>query len=368
MRIIICTTEYPPTHSSGIGNVAFNVVETLKERGIDCTVCSPTNGDIHLGSSRAIERFGILGLLYYWYKVSRFFKNNDYDIAWLHNPLFFSQNPFKKSLITMHITTSGQMNRNMYSFPLNVYKKVSSRIEKYCLSKLQKNQIFTGVSIQVITELKDLGINKANVKYVSNGVDTTRFHPSPDKMLIRKKFGIPEHDIVLLSVGRLIPAKQPFTMIEVFSHIEREMKDVTLCIAGNGELLKATMDLAQRMGLHKVFFLGYVGGDLPDLYACADYYMMTSKYEGLPLTLLEAMASGLPCIVSDIPNLGIVRDADCGIILNFEDVNVASDHILGYISTDHSDHSQNARKYALDKLDWHIISEQYLHEFLGLRG
>lgn len=45
---------------------------------------------------------------------------------------------------------------------------------------------------------------------------------------------------------------------------------------------------------------------------------------------------------------------------------MASDQILDYISNDHSDHSRNARKYALDKLDWHIISEQYLKEFLGL--
>jgi glycosyltransferase involved in cell wall biosynthesis len=157
-------------------------------------------------------------------------------------------------------------------------------------------------------------------------------------------------------------------MIEVFSHLEKELGDVTLCIAGNGELLEETKDLAEKMGLRKVLFLGHVDHDrdLPDLYACADYYLMTSKYEGLPLTLLEAMASGLPCIVSDIPNLGIVRDADCGIILNYGDVSSASDQMLDYISNGHPDHSQNARRYALDRLDWHLISEQYHKEFLAL--
>jgi len=156
-------------------------------------------------------------------------------------------------------------------------------------------------------------------------------------------------------------------MIEVFSHLEKKLGDVTLCVAGKGELLEGIKDLAEKMGLRKVVFLGYVDDrDLPNLYACADYYIMTSKYEGLPLTLLEAMASGLPCIVSEIPNLGIVRDADCGIILNYGDVNVASDQILDYISNDHPDHSQNARRYALEQLDWHIISERYLKEFLDL--
>ncbi len=99
---------------------------------------------------------------------------------------------------------------------------------------------------------------------------------------------------------------------------------MALCIAGKGELIEETKDLAKRMGLCKVLFLRHVAHDrdLPDLYACADYCIMTSKYEGgmPPLTLAEAMASGLPCIVSDIPNLGIVKNADCGIVVAFDEI------------------------------------------------
>jgi 1,2-diacylglycerol 3-alpha-glucosyltransferase len=130
------------------------------------------------------------------------------------------------------------------------------------------------------------------------------------RTLLRKKLGIPEDDIVLLSVGRLTHQKRPYTLIEVFSYLERELGNVTLCVAGKGELLEGTKSLAEKMGLQKVLFLGYVDDqDLPDLYACADYYIMTSKYEGgmPPLTLAEAMASGLPCIVSDIPNLALCQ-------------------------------------------------------------
>ena len=71
MKLLICASEYYP-YGSGIANVAYNMVEQLKKMEIECTVCSPT-GDIKLGSSRIIERFGIIGLLYYWHQVSRYF-------------------------------------------------------------------------------------------------------------------------------------------------------------------------------------------------------------------------------------------------------------------------------------------------------
>jgi glycosyltransferase involved in cell wall biosynthesis len=113
-----------------------------------------------------------------------------------------------------------------------------------------------------------------------------------------------------------------------------------------------------------VIFVGFVEyNSLPDYYSCADYYIMTSEYEGQPLTLLEAMASGLPCIVSDIPNLNIVKDANCGVVLDFSDKEEAVRQIINYIGKDNAQHSLNARKYAVGILDWRIIAEKYLSEF-----
>lgn len=365
MRVLVCVTEYYP-YGSGIANVAYNVVRELEGMEVECTVCSPTGPDIVLGNLGHIKKYGILGMLQYWHQVSRHFKTNDYDIAWLHNPLFLGQNPFKKYLVTMHVTLHGVSKQKISNSPfLRLYKFISSKIESCCLNRLDSSARYSCVSPTVCNELKQLGIPENNIKCIHNGVNTAQFSPINDKNAIRSKFGIPNDDIILLSVGRLTHQKQPFTMIKVFSNLEKELRNVTLCIVSKGELLDATKNLVKRMGLHKVVFLGYVDNfDLPDLYACADYYFMTSKYEGLPLTLLEAMASGLPCIVSDIPNLEIVRDADCGIILNFEDIPLASEKILYYLINDHSDHSQNARYYSLENLDWHHISEQYLKKFV----
>ena len=183
--------------------------------------------------------------------------------------------------------------------------------------------------------------------------------------MLRRKFGIPEDGSIILSLGRLTEAKQPLRLIEVFSAIEKEMKGVTLIIAGKGELLEKTKEFAKQKKLKKVIFLGYVDHEkeAPDLCACSDYYIMTSKYEGQPLTLLEAMASGLPCIVSDIPNLRIVEEANCGIIVNFDDEENASQEIISYLEGDNSEHSNNAREYAVKNLDWKIIAGRYLEEF-----
>ena len=360
MKLLICASEYYP-HGSGIANVAYNVVEQLKKIGVDCTVCSPTGPDIKLGSSNLIEKSGIGGLLYYWYRVSKYFKENDFDVVWLHNPLFLKNNPFRRSIITIHTTYYGKIIQRVSP---QIYYRIASKIERYCLNKIDDKTRFTGVDSNVCEEIEEIVINRQRITYIPNGVNTVRFKPSDNKKMVREKIGIPEDDLIILSFGRLADAKQPQKLVEVFSVVEKEIKDITLVIGGKGKLLDKTKELAKQKNLKKVRFLGYVDEkDKPDLYACSDFYIMTSKHEGQPLTLLEAMGSGLPCIVSDIPCLKIVEDAKCGVIVNFDDVGKATEEMIKYFERDNSEHSKNAREYAIKNFDWKIIAGKYLEEF-----
>jgi len=369
MKLLICASEYYP-YGSGIANVAYNVVEQLKKMGADCIVCSPTGPDIKLGSSKMIEKSGILGLLYYWHQVSKYFKKRveNYDLVWLHNPLFLN-NPFKENIVTMHVTYYKRAEDIQNSLNIRLYYKIASKIERYCLNKMNEKARFTAVSTQVCKELEEIGISKQKITYIPNGVDTKLFKPSAsdDKKSLRKKFGIPEEDLIILSLGRLTEVKQPQKLIEVFSLIEKEIKDVTLVIAGKGELLGKTKDFVKQKKLDNVIFLGYVDHEkeAPDLYACSDYFIISSKYEGGEpvLTVAEAMASGLPCIASNIPNLRLVEDANCGIMVDFNDVEKAADEIVEYLKRDNLEHAKNARKYAINNLDWKIIAGMYLEEF-----
>jgi len=146
------------------------------------------------------------------------------------------------------------------------------------------------------------------------------------------------------------------------------MKGITLVVAGDGELLGGARKLATEKGLNNVRFPGYLDHEktVPDLYSCSDYYIMTSKFEGQPLTLLEAMASGLPCIASDIPALRVVKQARCGIVVDFNNAEEAASQIIEYLGKDNTNHSRSAREYAVSNLDWEIITKRYLAEFKKL--
>ena len=363
MKLLICASEYYP-HGSGIANVAYNVVEQLKKMGVDCTVCSPTGPDIKLGSSNLIEKSGILGLLHYWHRVSKYFKEkeNDFDAVWLHNPLFLRNVPFQRSLITIHSTYYGKVIQR--TNPKN-YNKIASKIERYCINKMNKAR-FIGVGTNICEELEEIGIDRQRITYIPNGVNTERFKPADNKKMLRKNFKIPEDDLIILSLGRLTSQKQPQKLIETFEVIEKKLVDATLVVAGKGKLLEPMKEYAMKKNIKNIKFIGFVPDtDLPDLYACSDYFIIASMYEGGEpvLTVAEAMASGLPCIVSDIPNLRFIEGAKSGIVVNFSNEEKTAEEIIEYLKRDNSDHSKNAQEYAVNNLDWKMIAGRYLMEF-----
>ncbi len=362
MKILICTSEYYPT-GSGIANVAYNVVEKLKNCGVDCEVCSPVGPDIQLGSE---IKYGRLSLLRFWNKVAQYFKddNNDYDVVWLHNPLFIGKIPFDKCLVTIHTTPHGQVVRRVYPWHLHLYKKAISSIDGYCLKKFKKDTHFTAVDPTVLTQMVKLGIPQENIRYISNGVDIELFKPR-EKELLKRELELPLDGEIILSYSRISDDKRPLELIDIFAQINTEFDRVNLVFAGDGELLPQARKLVEKRNLENVKFLGYVDHMkvAPKLLAASDYYILISKYEGQPLTLLEAMASGLKCIVSDIPNLKtIIYDAKCGVALDVKKDD-ASNEIIEYLKSDNSAHAVNARDYAVKKFDWEIIADKYLEEF-----
>lgn len=138
------------------------------------------------------------------------------------------------------------------------------------------------------------------------GIDTRLFCRSSEKNeKLKRELGIPAESIVLLSVGELIKRKNHRLVIKAV----QAMENVWYVICGQGPLLDEYTDLAKKLGISdRVILTGY-RTDVKDFYNMADVFVLPSYQEGLSVALMEAMASALPCVVSDIRgNMDLIDD------------------------------------------------------------
>lgn len=137
--------------------------------------------------------------------------------------------------------------------------------------------------------------------YIQNGVDLDHFDSSRScekRDEVRNKLGIPNEATVFLSVGALIKRKRPEVIIEAFRNAERKENDI-LTFIGTGPLASRCKDLASPM--HNVWFAGEKN-NVRDYLVAADCFISASQAEGLPNTVIEALAMGKYVILSDIPS------------------------------------------------------------------
>lgn len=134
--------------------------------------------------------------------------------------------------------------------------------------------------------------------FIPNGIDTTRFRFDPAvREAIRKKLGLTEM-MVVGSVGRFCYQKNQSFLLKVFSELVRKNSESRLLLVGEGEDRSRLEQTAKELGVsEKVIFLG-VSDQVEQVLCAVDVFVSTSRFEGLPVTVIEAQAAGLPCVLS----------------------------------------------------------------------
>lgn len=141
-----------------------------------------------------------------------------------------------------------------------------------------------------------VGIPANRLSLIPNGVDLERFHPARNGDALRHALGVPLDARLVGFVGRLSWEKGPDKFVRAAEHVLRERLDTHFALVGEGPLQDSLKEQTKRAGLSDRIHFAGVSTQTEDVYPAFDLVAVTSRHEGMPLALLEAMASGKPVV------------------------------------------------------------------------
>ena len=156
---------------------------------------------------------------------------------------------------------------------------------------------------------------------IPNGVDTELYGQPIDRAAVRERVGLPGDARVLIVVAKLMKQKGHEFLLRALPSLFERFPDLHVLLVGDGPLRsRLTDDIAQLPGAARVHLAGN-RRDVGDLLAASDLFVLPSLWEGLPMALLEAMATGLPAVVTDVSGSGqVVVDGESGLVVPPGDV------------------------------------------------
>lgn len=192
-----------------------------------------------------------------------------------------------------------------YNIPVRIAHSHSSsqtKDKKYFLKLYYKNKI-KKYATELFACSQAAGqwmFNTNHFHVLNNAIDADQYKYNPMvRAAERKNFGITEETMVIGHVGRFAPPKNHKYLIELFDVVRKIIPNTILLLIGDGELRSQAESRVKELGLGgKVIFTGQ-RTDVSQLLQAMDVFVFPSIYEGLPVSLIEAQAAGLPCLISD---------------------------------------------------------------------
>lgn len=243
-------------------------------------------------------------------KLAKIFKESKIGIVHTHN-----ESPWLYAGIAAKITNLPLVHTD-HTFT-DYHEKRWVRI--YKILSMLTSQITTVSKGVADILVHQIGIPAHKVKIIYNGVDLTKYTKSIDVKAEKKNLSITERDVVVGNVSRLVPIKDHMTLIYAFRQVVQRVPYAKLLIVGDGPLKNKLLELRDKLGLEdSIKFLGFQR-NIPDLLKVFDIFAFSSIpsiKEGLSISVLEAMASGLPVVSTGINGTAeAVIDGQTGIIV-----------------------------------------------------
>jgi sugar transferase (PEP-CTERM/EpsH1 system associated) len=209
------------------------------------------------------------------------------------------------------------------------------------------------------------------IRVIPNGVNICVFAPHETvRRRARERFCFSPDTIVLGSVGRMVPIKGHETFLQAAEHLLESKIDVRLLLVGGGPELERHRSYAQASPSlkNRVTFVG-PAEDVSELYQAMDIFVLPSISEGLSNTLLEAMASGLPCVVTDVGgNPEVVVNGRGGFLFTPEDAAGLAQRLQDLIAQDdlRAEFAVAARRHAVTHFSLDRMLDDYANLYVEL--
>ena len=388
MKILVISGTFPPRKFGGVTNISYKTARKLAELGHEVTVYTTDVGNTQ--SSRLDVQRGkmvIDGVKVYY------FRNISNRLAFKHR-LFLPVG--MTSFIRKNITNFDIIHIHDYRSLLNViihhYSKkygvpyvIQShgslpRMGKQGLKRLYDwvwgNKILKNASkVIALTEVeaeqyKNMGVDGNKIEIVPNGIDLAEYDDLPEKGRFRRKYNIKDNEKIILYLSRIHKIKGLDLLVNAFADLIKEVDNVRLVIVGPDDgFLSNLKSQIEKLGIgDKVLLTGALyDRDKLEAYIDADVYVLPSRYEAFPNTVLEAFACGTPVIVTDRCSIAdIVRDK-VGFVVKFDENQLANAILKLLRDVELSkEFGKRGRKLVEEKLNWDRIVEDLVKIYVSV--
>jgi glycosyltransferase involved in cell wall biosynthesis len=370
------TPEFPPK-VGGLGVYVHNLSKEMIKRGHQVVV-------VTRGSWKGLKADRLDGINVYrvpyihvyplLVPTHRIFQNrifnelrSDLDLVHVHQPFSPPIDTTLPMIVTLH-TWVGPGSIELQTFysgrriPGPLFSLMRSYVKATVGRMLERADCVTTVSKALVNELHGLrGIDPASIKVLGNGVDAEAFEPRKAK---------PNEKIVLYT-GRLAYNKGLVELVEAARHVLRKYPEVSFVLTGRGPIESELRGMIAKMNMSNNFRLvGFVErARLIELYQNATVYVFPSYYEGLPTSVLEAMACGTPVVASAIDGIPeVVIDGKNGFIVPVKNPKAIASVIVRLLEDEELREriGQAARQTIQEHFTWEEVANRTLKCYTDL--
>ena len=287
---------------------------------------------------------------------------SNFDILHAHSyhalPLFISSLSKKtrtKFITTFHYYGCGYSTfRSFLHMPYTLlgYHIVNSADKIICVSENEKETI-----------IKKFPCTNEKIIHIPNGVDCDRFANS-ESSFTENPFNLNMFNI--LYVGRLSTEKNLKILFFAYKELQKDFHNIKLTIVGEGPEYKKLQKLAKKLSITNIEWVSKVSQkDVVHYYKSADIFVLPSKKEIQGISILEAMAAGLPIITTKFSGVEEIVHPNTGLVFENNDYLDLANKISTLIEDDdlRKKIAKNAQKHVKKKFDWEVLMPKYIKLF-----